>query len=254
MSSFETPAIMLRRVDFGDYDLILTFFTLKQGKKSVIAKSAKKSTKRFAGILELFSVLDIVFGKGRGKGLPVLQEAALKHPFAGIRSDIIKTAYASYWAELINAWMEEGQKLDQLYYLFKYILGELDHGRMPAAGLSILFQLRFMTISGLRPNLRYCSSCRNEIDGINENSFVFDLQKGGLVCNGCAPVASGKIYLSKGTIKQLLWVKNGDLTKAGRIRFTAQALKEGLAFVEAFVPYHIGKELRSLTFLKQIRK
>ncbi|MBW1752074.1 MAG: DNA repair protein RecO [Deltaproteobacteria bacterium] len=85
MSSFETPAIMLRRVDFGDYDLIITFFTLKQGKKSVIAKSAKKSTKRFAGILELFSVLDIVFGKGRGKGLPVLQEAALKHPFAGIR-------------------------------------------------------------------------------------------------------------------------------------------------------------------------
>jgi len=254
MSSFATPAIMLRRVDFGDYDLIITFFTLKQGKKSVIAKSAKKSTRRFAGILELFSALDIVFGKGRGKGLPVLQEAELKHPFAGIRSDIIKTAYASYWAELINEWMEEGQKLDQLYYLFKYILGELDHGRMPAAGLSILFQLRFLTISGLRPNLRHCSSCRNEIDGINENTFTFDLQKGGLVCGVCAPAASGRISLSKGTIKQLIWIKNKDLARAGRIKFTSQALKEGLAFVEAFVPYHIGKELRSLTFLKQIRK
>ena len=97
-----TPAIMLRRIEFGDYDYIITFFTLNQGKISVIAKSAKKSTKRFSGILELFSVLDIVYGSDRGKGLPLLKEAVLKQPFSKIRADIRKTAYASYWAELIN--------------------------------------------------------------------------------------------------------------------------------------------------------
>jgi len=46
---------MLRRTDFGDYDLIITFLSLSKGKISVIAKSAKKSTKRFAGVLELTS-------------------------------------------------------------------------------------------------------------------------------------------------------------------------------------------------------
>jgi DNA repair protein RecO (recombination protein O) len=108
---FSTPAIMLRRTDFGDYDLIITFFTLNKGKISVIAKSAKKSVRRFSGILELFSVLDIVCSTGRRPGLSVLQEAALKHPFAEIRKDVIKTAYASYWAELINEWMEMGELL-----------------------------------------------------------------------------------------------------------------------------------------------
>jgi len=254
MSSFATPAILLRRVDFGDYDLIITFFTLSKGKISVIAKSAKKSTKRFSGILEIFSVLDVVCSTGRRKGLPVLSEAAIKHPFAGIRADIIKTAYASYWAELINEWTEQNQRQDQLYRLFEYVLQALDQGRKSEAALSILFQMRFVALSGLWPNLGSCSICQTKIEQIKENSFRFDLVKGGLVCNGCTPVRPNKIRLSKGTIKQLLWIKRGDLARAMRVKFTAQALQEGLKFSEAFVPYHIGKELRSHIFIKKIRQ
>ena len=42
---------------------------------SVIAKAAKKSVKRFGGILELFTALEAVIKPGRGKGLPVLMTA-----------------------------------------------------------------------------------------------------------------------------------------------------------------------------------
>ncbi len=131
MPVFSTPAILLRRINYGDYDLIITFFTLNKGKLSVIAKSAKKSTKRFAGILELFSVLQIVVSAGSRKGLPVLQEAVLQHPFANIRADIKKTGYASYWAELINEWMEDGVKHLQLFRLLQYVLEQLDDGKIP---------------------------------------------------------------------------------------------------------------------------
>ena len=60
MSSLSTPAIILRRIEYGDFDLILFFLTLEKGKLSAIAKSARKSTKRFGGILELFAALDIL--------------------------------------------------------------------------------------------------------------------------------------------------------------------------------------------------
>ncbi|MDY6790515.1 MAG: DNA repair protein RecO [Thermodesulfobacteriota bacterium] len=253
MPTFSTPAIMLRRIEFGDYDIIITFFTLNQGKVSVIAKSAKKSTKRFSGILELFSVLDIVYGSARGKGLPVLKEAMLKQPFLKIRADIKKTAYASYWAELINEWMEKGEKQIKLYHLLKYVLGELDFDHTPEAVLSILFQMRFMSISGHSPNLRQCSVCKTPLEGIKKAKIIFDLARGGLVCHNCSQNFSGRIALSKGTIKQLLWIEKQDLIKAKRIRFTPQASMEGLKFLEAFVPYHLGKEPRSLKFLRQIR-
>ena len=232
----------------------ITFFTLKRGKLSLIAKSAKKSAKRFAGILELFSVLEVVGGAGRGKGLPILQEASLKYPFFDIRSSTLKTAYASYWAELINEWMESGQKQAQLYQLFQYVLRELDSCRISEAALSILFQVKFMTISGLAPNLRQCSVCRIEVERIKETRVKFDFAKGGILCDGCTSKTWQNTFLSKGIIKQLLWIEKGDLVKAVRIRFTSDALRKGLEFLETFVPYHLGREPKSLKFLRRLRQ
>ena len=254
MSVFSTPAILLRRINFGDYDLIITFFTRNKGKLSVIAKSAKKSTKRFSGILELFSVLQIVVSAGSRKGLPVLQEAVLQQPFANIRADIKKTGYASYWAELINAWMEDGVKHVQLFRLFRYVLEQLDGGKIPDSALSILFQMRFSKLSGHSPNLKQCCVCRTPLDKIKTNKILFDHKRGGLLCPNCTTRATGYSSLTKGTVKQLLWAEKRDLIQAGRIRFTSQAIKEGLEFLEAFVPYHLGKEPRSLKFLREIRE
>lgn len=254
MSSYSTPAIVLRKVDFGDYDLVITFFTLNEGKIAAIAKSAKKSTKRFAGILELFSALNVVYSTGRRKGLPVLQEATLKYPFPNIRTSMLKTAYASYWAELINEWMESGQKQVEIYQLFQYILRKLDSSQASEAALSILFQMKFITLSGLAPNLRQCSVCRIEVENMKETRVQFDFAKGGILCDGCTSKTLQKTFLSKGIIKQLLWIEKGDLVKAVRVRFTSDALRESLAFLETFLPYHLGKEPRSLKFLQQIRK
>lgn len=254
MPVFSTPAILLRRIDYGDFDLILTFLSLERGKISLIAKSAKKSTKRFAGILELFSLMEVVASTGKGRGLSVLQEAALKSPFSTIRNDIRKTAYASYWCELLYKWVEENQKQAPLYYLLKHVLSQLDGGAPAAAEISIFFQMRLLYISGHGPSLRQCGRCRKNLETIESNPVVFDIAKGAILCDGCASGAGGRIRLSKGTIKQLLWVESGDLKKASRVRFGAQAIKEGLEFLEAFVPYIMGVQLQSLKFLRQIRK
>ena len=253
MPAFSTPAILLRRMDYGDFDVIITFFTLDRGKLTLIAKSAKKSTKRFAGILELFSVLELVAGSGRGKGMPVLQEAVLKEPFSGIRADFKKTAYASYWAELIYNWMEDNYKQDALYHLFEHVLTELDTGQTTGAALNILFQMRFLTLSGHRPHLAACSQCHKELQQINQAKVLLDLQRGGLLCGNCSSLSASRISLSVGTIKQLMWVETGNLAKATRMKFSAPALKESTQFLEEFVCYHLGKQPRSLKFLRQIR-
>jgi DNA repair protein RecO (recombination protein O) len=254
MSVFSTPAILLRRLDYGDYDLILTFLSLLRGKISLIAKSAKKSTKRFAGSLELFSLIEIVGSTGKRRGLPVLQEAALKLPFSTIRNDIQKTAYASYWCEIIYSWLEENQEQAQFYYLLKYVLGELDSGASTPAELSILFQMRLLNLSGHRPNLSECASCRKNLDAVNAQQVAFDVARGAILCQGCLSGSGGRIRLSKGTIKHLIWFESGDLKKAARVRFGTQALKESIELLEAFVPYILGIQPRSLKFLKQIRK
>ncbi len=253
MLVFSSPAILLRRMDYGDFDVIITFFTLKRGKLSLIAKAAKKSTKRFGGILELFSLLEIVAGTGRRKGLSVLQEAALRQPFSAIRADFRKTAFASYWAELIYNWIEENFKQVSLFYLFKHVLAELDSGRTAPTVLNILFQMRLLTLSGHRPNLDDCSVCRKELENIKQDRIIIDSRRGGIICDNCRSGSASCTLLGKGTIKQLLWVESGDLAKATRIKFSQATLNESTEFLEEFVCYHLGKQPRSLKFLRQIR-
>lgn len=249
----KTSAILLRRVDFGDFDLILTLFSVDFGKISVIAKHAKKSRKRFAGVLELFSLLDIQCRARRQKGLAVLEEAQLVEPFADLRGQMIKTAYASYWAELVMSWTEENQPLAAVYELLVYALGELNAGRQEAAPLNLAYQMRFMALAGLCPNLNYCCVCRTDLEHMHATVTGFDLPRGGLCCQVCDAAHAPSLCLSRGTIKQLQWIAEGDLARIGRIRFSSAALDEAQHFLETFVPYHLGKEPRSLKFLRQIR-
>ena len=254
MSPVTTPAIMLRRIPYGDFDLIVTFFSLTHGKISLMAKSAKTSKKRFGGILEPFSALQVVYQTGRSRGLAVLQEASLIEPFSNIRQNIGKTAYASYMAELVYDWTEEHHQQEALYHLLLYTLGELNEAGVSADALSLLFQMRFLGLSGFQPGLNACVSCKTPADQLEETRLMIDLKKGGLVCGRCRRVSETEFTLSKGTIKQLLWIARGDLKNAARVKLSPLALKEGLQFLEAFVPFHMGKEPRSLKFLQQLRR
>lgn len=251
MTALVSPAILLRRLDHGDFDLILTLFTRQYGKISAIAKSAKKSVKRFSGALELFSELEVVCKSG--KGLPILQEATLLQPFSGIRVNIRKAAYASYWAELIKEWMEEQVSNPAIYSLFRQSLEELHRGEQIDESLSILFQIRFLQLAGFLPDLNRCGRCGVLLDDVLQSRLHFEAKRGALYCAACVKNHETWISLSKGTVKQLIWVGRGEYAKALRIRFTAQAIKEGLEMLETFVPFHLGKEPRSLAFLRQIR-
>lgn len=252
MSQFSTSAILLRRTDYGDYDLIVSFFSVDRGKLALIAKSAKKSQRRFPGVLELFAEVDLVAASGRGR-LPVLQEAVLKQPFARIRSAPLTLAYASYWAELVHDWMEEGEGHPAVYDLLRHVLHELDGGEVPGAVLSIVFQMRFLRLSGHGPNLDCCVLCRRDIDGVPAVRLGVDVPKGGVACPACLAGCDPAGQLSKGTVKQLLWVSEGDLGRAARMKFSPSASREALQFLERFVPHHLGREPRSLKVLRQLR-
>jgi DNA repair protein RecO (recombination protein O) len=254
MATPNTSAILLRRIEFGDYDLIVTLFTEDQGKTSAIAKAAKKSVKRFPGVLEPFSRIDVVLSRGKGNGMPVLKEASLEEPYFKIREDILKTSYASYWAELIYLWVAEGEPQRDLYRLMVHVLGELNRGEIGVETLSILFQMRFLSLAGFRPNFDCCHACKTALDRIQCASVVAAPAKGGIVCPTCGGVSGSRLRISKGTLKQLMWTNNEDLERAARVRFSSTAVAEGLAFLESFVPYHIGRSPKSLNVLRAVRK
>ncbi|MBW2646417.1 MAG: DNA repair protein RecO [Deltaproteobacteria bacterium] len=252
MPDFSSQAIILRTVDYSDSDKIVTLFTSVYGKVAVIAKGAKKSIKRFGGTLELFSLVDVVWSLGQRKGLPILKETTVINPFDRIRTDIFKTAYASYWSELINKWMEAGQRHYSSFELLNRALCCLDKDEIDDDVLSIFFQAKFLAFCGFSPNLERCSICQKPLDNFSGKSVGFSLKKGGIICTECLG-KNGKISFLRGTLKQLLWMFNAPLDKALRIRFSRESKEEGIRFIETFVTYCFDKEFKSLKFLRDIR-
>ena len=257
MSDFRTDAVLLRKVEYGDHDLIITFMTRDRGKTTVMAKNAKKSVKRFSGALDLFSLnhIQCVFPKKNKDALVTLAQTDLENGFANIRYDIFKTAYASYWVEMIHRWLEEGRAQPRLYDLLVFALDMLNRSDMPKEVLSLLFQIRFMSISGFTPNMHRCEGCNTLVDNIPVKMVRFDFQEGKIVCPRCRVNGSGYgMDVSKGTLKQLFWMNNTDMQRTDRLRFSRLAIQEGQVLLESFIPFHIGREFRSLTFLRRLRQ
>jgi DNA repair protein RecO (recombination protein O) len=126
-------------------------------------------------------------------------------------------------------------------------------GETPVEVLSILFQMRFLSLAGFRPNFDHCHACKTCLDQIRHASVFSDPSKGGITCPTCGIPANGLLKISKGTLKQLMWTDSGGLERAARVRFTPAAIAEGLTFLEAFVPFHIGKRPKSLKVLRAVR-
>ena len=256
MSPFSTDAILLRRTEYGDHDLIITYFTRSMGRLSVMAKNAKKSVKRFAGALDPFTVMTIhcTWPKRKNR-MPILNSVDLETAFARIRTNAVHTCYASYWMELVNRWMEEGRADELLYDLMFHVLNGLDSGSVDPRVLSLLFQIRFMGLSGFTPNLSACGSCGIPLDDIAQGRITFDLTEGVLICNNCGTgsIRHG-ITVAKGTIKQLFWINESDICRAERLRFSPAAIREGELLLESFIPCHIGRHLKSLDVLRRLRQ
>jgi len=265
MAGFSTDAILLRKTEYGDHDLIINFLTRDRGKIAVIAKNAKQSVRRFSGALDLFSAnhIQCAFPKKNRDGLIILTQSTLDNGFANIRYDVFKTGYACYWVEMVSMWLEEGKPQASLYDLLYFCLGLFNTSDIRTEVAGLLFQIRFMSLSGFAPNLECCDRCRTDLDLITGSRLWFDFKEGRIICPRCRPQGSqicangysrSGMHVSKGTLKQLSWINTNDIDRAARIRFSAGAIKEGEILLESFIPFHIGRSFKSLDFLRRLRR
>src|SRR5512139_777880 len=93
---YQTEAIVLRLLDYGESDRIVTFCTADFGKIRGIAKGARRSRKRFANALEPFSFSRIRFSRRRPENLALIEDCDGLCHFPSIRNDLEKTLAASY--------------------------------------------------------------------------------------------------------------------------------------------------------------
>ena len=102
---YRTPAVILKRMDLGEADRIVTLFSRDVGKIRAVAKGVRKTTSRSAGHLEPFTLSDVMFAVGRE--LDVISQADTLESFRQVREDLVLTTHAYYLAEVVDLLTED---------------------------------------------------------------------------------------------------------------------------------------------------
>jgi DNA repair protein RecO (recombination protein O) len=249
MPQFKTSAIVIKTLDYGESDRIITLYTSDFGKIKGIAKGAKKSKRRFSNALELFTLSTLIFFDKRESGLVRIEGCDIVDTFPTIREDIRKIAFGCYFAELVDEMTAEREGNPDLFTMLRAFLSLLSDGEAEAQTLRI-FEVRLLSLLGYRPELSRCLRCDQPFEHGEEARF--SVQKGGLLCERCSHGDIDLIPASLGTAKILHVAVEMDLSKVHRLKFSKQALSEAEAILSRFIQYHINKELKSKKFLKDL--
>jgi len=252
-TTHKATSIILNSLDYGESDRILTFYTDDFGKLKGIAKGARRSKKRFPNALEPFSLSNIVFSRRERDTLAVIESCDTTNHHSGIRENLDKTLIASYLLELTDKFTREGKKDVDLFNLLKNYLHIIDTDKgNPSPGLVRFFEIRLLKISGYEPVFDRCMQCDNILN--HAETYRFIPSKGGIKCTSCHPDGFDSFPVSVGTLKSLLLGKEIDIQKVNRISLSEQAAHESNLILSRFIHHILGKSLKSLAVLHQIRE
>ncbi len=240
-------AIVLRTVDYGESDRVVTLFTAERGKLAAFARAARASRRRFGGALEPFTLLAVEAKERRGAELLSLESVQVERGFGTLRGSLARIACASYACELARELTREAEPHPDLFELLASYLGGLDVAPPTAAGLRA-FELGALRAAGLGPRLGACARC-GEAPG-EGTRLRFDPAHGGLLCHRCGAFASPAARdLSPATARALARL---DAEGAGEGDLGPEEARESREALSAFIEHHLGRRLQSRRFLDQV--
>lgn len=149
-----TAAILLRKRKFSDTSLIISWCTESFGCIQTIARGARRPKSPFAGKLDLFFEAEISIVRGRKSDLHTLTEVVLKSPFAGIRSNYLRTQTAAYFVELTEICTERDHREPELFMLLHRAFGYLDANDPTSRAISH-FETELARIAGVHDEKKF---------------------------------------------------------------------------------------------------
>lgn len=243
-----TRALVLRTFDQGESDRVVQLYTESLGRVGAIAKGARRSKRRFPGTLEILSVVDVRLVDPPRAQLARLEGAKLVRAFEGIPASLGRYAIACQFLELLNRATSERQAQPELFHFALGVLDVLD-GETPDELLALLVLAKTLARIGYRPQLVRCALCGADLPS-DGTRIGFVPAHGGAVCRNCAGPDEARIPAR--LLRALEAGLRQPLRSRGELGLSDADIELAQRLVERFFRFHIGFELRSEAFLRQV--
>jgi DNA repair protein RecO (recombination protein O) len=239
-----TPAIVLRAVNYGESDRIVTLLGLETGRLSALARGARKSQRRFAGGLGLCAVGVASLRERAGADLLTLESFDATAAHAALGSDVARMAHAAYAAELVTKLCAPRQVEGAVYDWLAEFLACLDAEGASAERLRV-FELGLLGGLGFAPVVDRCVVCGEA----GAKAYRWDPDRGGAVCAGCA---RGGRPISAEARAALVRLAGMPLTDTARERLPADVNRDCREALLEIINHHVTGPLKSVEFIAKL--
>jgi DNA repair protein RecO (recombination protein O) len=246
--SLRVEAIVLKHIDFGEADRLLTIYTQKHGKLKAIAKGARKVRSRKAGHVEPFSQVSLQLAKGRN--FYIVSQAEAQRDHSSLSEDLVRLGYASYVVELLEKFSVEEDENGALYRLLRDTLNRLEDDDLAQIAVRF-YEIRLLDLLGFRPELHKCLNCKKDI--LPEDQF-FSTQLGGVLCPDCGKDDPSAHPISMTALKYLRHFQRSSFEDALRANLDDAVRFELETLMDHYLTYLLERALNSPRFLRRVRK
>jgi DNA repair protein RecO (recombination protein O) len=226
--------LLLRRVEYGEADLVLTLLTEKLGKVSALARGARRSSKRFGGALEPLHTLSLELDERPGGELFTLLEAKLSRP----RPQILGSLAAMEAAGKALSWVRRAAPPrtpePEAYAVLTTLLDRLAAAPDPESASIALAEagLSLLSAFGWGVDFQRCVRCGRQAQPAQSASV--DAARGGLICRSCG---GARLRISAQSREHMARAAAGEVSL-----LTGAEAADALGIVEAALGAHAGIE------------
>ena len=195
--------IVLGGINYGDFDKILSIFTLEKGVVSAKIKGVKKAGAKLKFASEPFCFAEFIFLTSQGRR--TVKTASLLDSYYSLRENIEKYYSAGVVVEFIRKFQMEEIVSPDLFMLTAQTLKDLAYGDLPPKYVVASFLCAALKLTGYGLNFGSCLGCGGEV-GLRP---FFDADTGGFYCDDCRTAGAREIRRS--TYLELENVSDGVL-------------------------------------------
>jgi DNA repair protein RecO (recombination protein O) len=203
MALRESEAIVLRTYPLREADLLVTFFTRAEGKVRGVARSAKKSKRRFGGALEPMTHVKAFYDVRERQELARLDACEVLESPMATEVSYARAVALGHVAELLDELLPDHEANDAIFRLTLSVLHALQHSPEPLEASApapkptsriwlpiTYFDLWLTRLVGFLPELTECIVCGRDLNG---RRAYYHALADGLMCPEDKRLASSEI-------------------------------------------------------------
>jgi len=248
MATFSSEGIILKRVDFGEADRLITIFTKNKGKITSIAKGIRRIKSRRGGHVDLLNKAKLFFAES--KGLPILTEAEVINTYKNLKNDLKKVGHAYYLAELTHQFFQDQQNNYKVYDILSESLGLLDtDSKDKAENIVRSFEIKILNFAGYSPQLFRCIKCRSKL--LPTENFLSP-EAGGILDKSCANGSFLIKPISPEAIKLMRFSHEKSINETVKVNISDKLMSDLKSQMKFYLEYILEKQLTSANFLEKV--